>query len=75
MALDGGTDGLDLIRDLINDGPRVVAPGGALGLEIDPSQMDDVLSVARQAFPESEIRVLRDLDGLDRHVVVQTTRP
>ncbi|MFT4039311.1 MAG: peptide chain release factor N(5)-glutamine methyltransferase, partial [Thermomicrobiales bacterium] len=35
LALDGGADGLDLIRALLADAPRVLAPGGALGLEID----------------------------------------
>ncbi len=51
LALDGGPDGLDLIRRLLDDAPRVLAPGGAIGLEIDPSQSDVVVSMARRAFP------------------------
>ena len=72
LALDGGADGLDLVRQLLADAPRVVAAGGALCLEIDPAQRDDVVSLARRAFPDSEVRVLTDLAGLDRHVTVQT---
>ena len=72
LALDGGSDGLDLIRNLLDDAPRVVASGGAIGLEIDPGQRDDVVKLAQRAFPTSDIRVLRDLAGLDRHVIVQT---
>ena len=72
LALDGGPEGVDLIRGLLEDAPRVLAPGAAIGLEIDPSQRDDVASMARRAFPGSEIQVLRDLAGFDRHVVVQT---
>jgi len=72
LALDGGADGLDLIRQLLADAPRVLAPGGAVGLEIDPSQRDQVVSLAQLAFPGSEIDVLRDLAGLDRHVAIQT---
>jgi len=71
LALDGGTDGLDLIRQLLADAPRVLAPGGAIGLEIDPSQRDEVVNVARRAFPASDVQVLQDLAGLDRHVTIQ----
>jgi release factor glutamine methyltransferase len=72
LALDGGPDGLDLIRRLLDDAPRVLAPGGAIGLEIDPSQSDDVVSMARWAFPGSEIEVLPDLAGFARHVTIET---
>ena len=72
LALDGGAGGLDLIRELLADAPRVLAPGGAIGLEIDPSQRDEVMRHARRAFPGSRLRVLPDLAGLDRHVTVET---
>jgi len=72
LALDGGPDGLELVRGLLEDAPRVLAPGGAIGLELDPSQRGEAESLAQRAFPGSEIRVLRDLAGFDRHVVIQT---
>src|SRR5829696_4873198 len=71
-ALDGGADGLDLIRQFLADAPRVLAAGGAIGLEIDPNQRDRVIDLARRAFPASDVQVLRDLAGLDRHVTIQT---
>jgi release factor glutamine methyltransferase len=72
LALDGGADGLDLIRDLIDDAPRVLAPGGAIGLEIDPAQRASVVAHAGHAFPHAAITVFKDLAGLDRHVVIET---
>jgi release factor glutamine methyltransferase len=72
LALDGGPDGLDLIRQLLADAPRVLAPGGAIGLEIDPSQRDEVVNLARRTFPGSDIEELHDLAGLDRHITIQT---
>ncbi|MCC2626978.1 MAG: hemK, partial [Thermomicrobiales bacterium] len=72
LALDGGADGLVLIRQLLADAPRVLAPGGAIGLEIDPSQRDEVVNLTQRAFSASDIQVLKDLAGLDRHVTVQT---
>ena len=71
LALDGGRDGLDLIRGLLGAAPRVLSPRGAIGLEIDPSQRDPVLRFAARAFPGSTIEVLRDLAGRDRHVAIQ----
>ena len=41
-ALDGGTDGIALIARLIDDAPRVLAPGGLLALEIGIGQSDAV---------------------------------
>jgi release factor glutamine methyltransferase len=72
LALDGGADGLDFIRQLLADAPRVLAPGGAIGLEIDPSQRGEVVNLARRAFPASNVQVLKDLAGLDRHITIQT---
>ena len=72
LALDGGADGLDLIGQLLADVPRVLAAGGAIGLEIDPSQRDHVVNLARKLFQAADVRVLRDLAGLDRHVTIQT---
>jgi release factor glutamine methyltransferase len=73
LALDGGPEGLDLIPQLLVQAPRVMSPGGAVGLEIDPSQRETVIELAQDVFPGSSIEVLRDLAGLDRHVVVQTS--
>jgi release factor glutamine methyltransferase len=72
LALDGGADGLTLIRQVLGGAARVLAPGGAVGIEIDPSQHVEVVRMARSAFPEADISALRDLAGLERHVVIQT---
>lgn len=72
LALDGGADGLDLVRELLADAPRVLAAGGAIGLEIDPSQAQAVQELARAAFPEAAVTVLHDLAGHARHVIVET---
>ncbi|HEY7034505.1 MAG TPA: peptide chain release factor N(5)-glutamine methyltransferase [Thermomicrobiales bacterium] len=76
MALVSGDDGLAAIRRLLADAPRILAPGGAIALEIDPSQVVAVRKMARAALPESRIDVLQDLAGLDRVVVAdRSTRP
>lgn len=71
LALDGGEDGLDLIRVLLQDAPRLLAGGGAIGLEIDPSQAEAVSELGQAAFADGCVTVLSDLAGLARHVILQ----
>lgn len=66
LALDGGSDGLDLIRRLLAMVPDRLDPGGMLLLEIEASQGPAVLSLAYDAFGEGEIHLHQDLSGHDR---------
>ena len=70
LALDGGPDGLDLIRRLIGEAPSHLRSEGALLLEIDGGQADSVLSLLADAFPAGRRYVLRDLAGIERVVAV-----
>jgi release factor glutamine methyltransferase len=71
MALDGGADGLDLIRRLLTEAPEHLAPGGMMLLEIEASEGQAVLSLARAAFAKTEIQMHQDLSGHDRLVEVK----
>ena len=71
-ALDGGPDGTDLLRPLLRQAGAYLQPGGALMLEIDEEQGSTMADEARSAFPAAAIRVLPDLAGRDRVLVVQT---
>lgn len=71
MALDGGDDGLDLVRLVIADLPRIVAPDGAAGFEIDPSQVAATVQLLQDAIPGARTSVIRDLSGRERHVVLE----
>lgn len=69
LALVGGPDGLDLVRRLLADAPRVLAPGGAVGLEIDPSQAEATVTLGPRHLPALEWQIIPDLAGHPRHVV------
>ena len=71
-ALDGGEDGLDLVRRLLAEAGACLQPGGALALEIDPRQAAAAQAAARACFPTARVRVKRDLAGRDRVLVTQT---
>lgn len=71
MALDGGPDGLALIRALLPQVPSRIAAGGLSLLEIGAAQGEKVAAMAGRMLPDAEIAVLTDLAGLDRVVRVQ----
>jgi release factor glutamine methyltransferase len=70
-ALDGGPDGLDLIRRLLATAAPCLQPGGAILLEIGANQGAAVRSLAQQHFPQAGVQVLQDYAGLDRLVLVE----
>jgi release factor glutamine methyltransferase len=65
IALDGGSDGLDLIRPIIAGAPEHLRPGGLLLLEADPGQMPAITALFTQGGYK-DIRVFQDLSGQDR---------
>jgi release factor glutamine methyltransferase len=67
-ALDGGIDGLDLIRQLAEQAALVLRPGGWIFLEIGFDQGDPVVEwLTRHGF--NGARVHKDLGNRDRVVL------
>ena len=66
MALDGGTDGLDFYRIIIEKSPAYLAPKGMLFFEIGYDQGVSVSQLMEKDF--ENIHVIQDLAGLDRVV-------
>jgi release factor glutamine methyltransferase len=72
QALDGGADGLDLVRRLIAQAPPLLRSGGALALEIGAGQAAAAADLlAAGGF--GDVRSRRDLAGIDR--VVSGVKP
>jgi len=72
IALSGGRDGLRLVRRLLEDAPRLLAPGGMLLAEIEERQGKSTGELARKAFPAGRVEVMQDLAGRDRLLKVET---
>jgi release factor glutamine methyltransferase len=65
LALDGGGDGLDVIRKIIAGAPEFLCPGGMLLLEADPRQMKKIAGLfEKNAF--TNIQTYNDLSGRER---------
>lgn len=73
-ALDGGADGLVLIRRLLTEAGGRLLPGGSLVLEMDPRQTASAGDAAAAHFPGARIGAVRDLAGRERVLVVQTAQ-
>ncbi len=73
LALDGGADGLDLVRRLAAQAPAQLAPGGLLALEIGMGQAATTAGILADAgFREIEIH--KDLAEIERVVTGRTPR-
>jgi methylase of polypeptide subunit release factors len=73
-ALDGGTDGLDVIRRLLSRLPERLADDGSALLEVGADQADQV-RVAVGGLPgEWSVATTRDLAGLERVVRIERQR-
>ena len=70
-ALGGGPDGLLVIRLLMEQALDLLLPNGALMIEFNPPQSNVLLSEAKRLWPNAECRIVKDLAGLDRVLVVE----
>ena len=72
LALDGGKDGLDVIRPLFEGIlARLKPTNSAAYIEIDPAIEDAVLALALKTFPHAGISLLTDFAGLTRCVSIE----
>lgn len=72
LALDGGTDGLNIYRRLMADAPALLNEGGAIAVEVG---IDEAAAVGALAMAHSRIvrtETLKDLGGIERVVVGYT---
>lgn len=67
LALDGGPDGLDLVREIVAAAPEHLTPGGLFALEIGADQGPRALEILRQRGLR-DVELARDLGGRDRVV-------
>jgi len=69
VALDGGPDGLDYIRQLITGSPNYLKENGYLILEFGENQAEKVKSLAKKPF--KEIKILKDYSGIERIILLR----
>jgi release factor glutamine methyltransferase len=71
LALRGGADGLDCVRRLLDDGPRLVKADGLTLLEVADSRADAAAKLVAGNRELQDVRVLKDFEGLPRVIVAR----
>ncbi|MDH4226380.1 MAG: peptide chain release factor N(5)-glutamine methyltransferase [Deltaproteobacteria bacterium] len=69
LALDGGTDGLDVIRRLVQGAATYLKPGCALIMEVGYDQVRGVEGIIRESGAYDNIVVKKDYSGIERVVM------
>lgn len=66
-ALDGGLDGLDFYRAIVEGWKKSLRPGGLMAFEIGDTQGEQVAHIL-ESSGFLQVRVIKDFNGLDRVV-------
>lgn len=69
LALDGGADGLDVFRRLLELAPRALEPGGTLAVELFEDSLDQAAELARAQGGWATVEVREDLTHRPRVLV------
>lgn len=70
LALEGGEDGLDIFRRLVNAAPSMLQAGGLLACELHETTLDAAADICRAADFE-DVRIARDLPGRPRFILAR----
>lgn len=68
-ALDGGRDGLDCIRQLVNSAPDYLKSGGIWMIEMMAGQAESVVELLAAQGTYNAIRIEKDLAGIERFAI------
>lgn len=74
LALEGGADGLDIFRRLLNAAPYMLRAGGLFACELYEGVLDAAAELCRQAGL-SDVRIVHDLTNRPRIVRAIVTEP
>jgi release factor glutamine methyltransferase len=70
VALAGGADGLEKIRQLLPQAKQKLFPGGLMLLEMGQGQGAAATALVRSHFPTARIDLIPDLGGIERVIRV-----
>ena len=71
LALDGGEDGLFWYREFLQQGPRLLRPGGLLIVEIGYDQQPTLTRLIKETEAWNLVEFCQDLQGHPRVLVAQ----
>lgn len=71
IALDGGENGLDYIREIVNQAPYFLRSEGLLAMEVGYGQAEETAKIIEAADNYSRIEIKKDYSGIDRIITAK----
>ena len=71
IALFGGDDGLKYYRDILSDAHKILAENGLIFFEMGYDQKDSLTALAKNYYPDSEIKVFKDINNKNRMFMIK----
>ncbi len=71
LALDGGTDGLDVFRNILMLAPKALASGGALCVELFEGSLEDAKHLVLQQGGWQQVDIVEDFTHRPRVLVAR----
>ncbi len=71
LALDGGPDGLNVIRALVTGAPQLLQPGGLLALEVGQGQAEAVQQLLEDSGAYTPAEIIPDYQRIGRVVLAR----
>ena len=66
LALDGGLDGLDFYRRIVEEAPVHLNAGGSIYFEVGEGEARDVLDLLKNNLNCADCGIIKDLTGIER---------
>lgn len=73
LALDGGVDGLNIFRKIVDQAPEFLKPYGFIAIELHETCLDDAREYLKAQNAWSNIEIIRDYNQKPRHICAQYT--
>lgn len=74
IALDGGPDGLDYLKRIVEESPRYLKRGGLLALEVGFDQAHQVSEIIQGTRRFVDVEIIKDYNQIDRVVIAKLLR-
>lgn len=71
IALDGGDDGLNFYREIIEKSPKFLKSGGFLAVEIGINQSEKIINLIAENKNFENAEIFKDLAGIDRVIAAR----
>ena len=71
VALQGGVDGTEVIKRLLEQVPAKINRNGAVFIEIGEGQEDDITPIIGRCLPGCVITLIKDLAGINRVIKIE----